>query len=194
MKRYLASLTITSLLAFGVAGCALIPGDTTDAQHGMTHDGDADTDTAASFDANDVMFAQMMLPHHQQAIDLATLAETNTTNPRILDLASRIKAAQSPEIDAMTGWLESAGVDMEMGHTMPMPGIVSEADMNAIRAASGAEFDGLFLVHMIAHHQGAIEMAKTVLATTTNDEVVALANEIITAQQAEIDEMNALLG
>ncbi|MEY4313400.1 MAG: hypothetical protein RLZZ319_909, partial [Actinomycetota bacterium] len=63
-----------------------------------------------------------------------------------------------------------------------------------IRSATGAEFDGLFLMHMIAHHQGAIDMATNVLTTSTNDEVITLANNIITSQQAEIDEMNALLG
>ncbi len=195
MRKLVAPFALASLLVVGLAGCVIVPGQTTDAQHGgMMNDGDSDSDTSSSFDMNDVMFAQMMIPHHEQAVELATLAEANTTNPKILDLASRIKSAQAPEIEQMKGWLDSAGAGMDMNHSMPMAGIVSEKDMATIRNAMGAEFDGLFLVHMIAHHQGAIDMAKDVVETSTNDEVITLANNIITSQQAEIDEMNALLG
>ncbi|MEY4313170.1 MAG: hypothetical protein RLZZ319_679, partial [Actinomycetota bacterium] len=109
MRKIVAPLALASLLTVGLAGCIILPGQTTDAQHGMMNDGDADTDSVAAFDMNDVMFAQMMIPHHEQAVELATLAESNTTNPKILDLASRITSAQAPEIELMKGWLESAG-------------------------------------------------------------------------------------
>lgn len=148
------------------------------------------------FDANDVMFAQMMIPHHSQAVELATLAESNTTTPAIRDLAARIKGAQQPEIDLMTAWLVAAGamVDAHGAHGMSMPGLVSGADMAALEQATGVEFDALFLTHMIQHHDGAIVMANDVLATTANDDVAALATAIVAAQTAEIADMYALLG
>jgi uncharacterized protein (DUF305 family) len=151
---------------------------------------------SSDFDAADVMFAQMMIPHHSQAVELASLAEANTTNPVILDLASRIKGAQQPEIDTMTAWLATAGSSaVDHGsHGMSMPGMVSAADMAALEKATGSEFDALFLSHMIQHHEGAIDMANDVLATTKNDDVAALATAIVAAQTAEIDEMYALLG
>lgn len=142
---------------------------------------------------NDIMFAQMMIPHHEQAVELATIAQSNTTNPAILDLADRIANAQQPEIDLMTSWLEESGAGLDMGHAMHMPGIVSDADMATIRAAMGDEFDRLFLTHMIAHHQGAIDMANDVLNTTSNADVTLLANSIVAAQSEEIAEMTALL-
>jgi uncharacterized protein (DUF305 family) len=148
------------------------------------------------FNGADTMFAQMMIPHHSQAVELATLAESNTTTPAILDLAARIKGAQQPEIDAMTAWLAAAGA-MEGGHGahgMSMPGLVSDADMAALEQATGAEFDALFLTHMIQHHDGAIAMANDVLATTANDDVAALGTAIVAGQTAEIAEMYALLG
>jgi uncharacterized protein (DUF305 family) len=195
MNKIVAPILLGSLVATALAGCVLVTGQTTQAQHSMMGgDSDTDTDGAKAFDMNDVMFAQMMIPHHEQAVELATLAETHTTNPKILDLAARIKAAQAPEISQMRGWLKTAGMGMSGSDNMAMPGLVSDADMATIKAASGAKFDKLFLVHMIAHHEGAITMANDVLKTSTNDEVISLAKTIVTSQQAEIDEMKALLG
>ena len=193
MRTKIVSISLAGLLALGLGGCTLNLGGTDSTQHGMM-DGDNDTEnTASAFDMNDVMFAQMMIPHHEQAVELATLAESNTTDATILNLAGRIKAAQQPEIDLMQSWLDDADAGMTMSHDMNMPGIVSDADMAAIRAAKDGDFDRLFLTHMIAHHQGAIEMAKDVLKTSKNAEVIALANSIITSQTTEIEEMQAML-
>jgi uncharacterized protein (DUF305 family) len=166
----------------------------------MNHGGhgsmSSDEDASGPYSDDELMFAQMMIPHHSQAVELATLAESNTTTPAILDLAARIKGAQQPEIDAMTAWLAAAGA-MEGGHGahgMSMPGLVSDADMAALEQATGAEFDALFLTHMIQHHDGAITMANDVLATTANDDVAALGTAIVAGQTAEIAEMYALLG
>lgn len=188
MKRIFAVLATVAVISLGVTGCVVGLGDETVAQ---TDGGSA---TTSSFDHTDIMFAQMMIPHHTQAVELATLALANTTTPAILDLAGRIAAAQQPEIDLMTSWVESSGMSMDMGSDMTMPGLVSDSDMEIIRAAMGTDFDALFLTDMIAHHEGAIVMAKDVLATTKNAEVTALANAIITSQSAEIQEMYALLG
>jgi uncharacterized protein (DUF305 family) len=166
-----------------------------------------------TFNDSDVMFAQMMIPHHQQAVQMAALAPTRANDGEVKELAAHIVAAQQPEIATMTGWLSAwgkpvptmtGGMDMGssdmggMGHgaTMsvgPMPGMMSDADMTALTAAKGADFDRQFCKLMIAHHQGAISMAKTLLAQGANVEAKTIAQQIVTGQQAEIDTMNNIL-
>ncbi|MEY3310341.1 MAG: hypothetical protein RL107_477 [Actinomycetota bacterium] len=199
MNKSVAPIALTAVLALTLGGCSsdlfgfLNQGGETQAQHSTSSPAPT---FAQPFDANDVMFAQMMIPHHSQAVELAALAEANTTTPAILDLASRIDGAQHTEIHTMEDWLAAAGspIDGHGTHGMSMPGLVSDADMAALEQATGTEFDTLFLSHMIAHHEGAITMANDVLATTVNDDVRALATAIVAAQTAEIDEMSALLG
>ncbi|MBJ7434092.1 MAG: DUF305 domain-containing protein [Microbacteriaceae bacterium] len=195
MNKLVAPIALSAVLALSLGGCSsdlfgfLNQGGETQAEKPTTVPG-------STFDMNDVMFAQMMIPHHSQAVELAALAEANTTTAAILDLAARIKGAQQPEIDTMTAWLAAAGSSaVDHGsHGMSMPGMVSDADMAMLEQATGAEFDALFLAHMIQHHEGAIDMANDVLATTANDEVAALATAIVAAQTAEIAEMTGLLG
>lgn len=147
----------------------------------------------------DVMFAQMMIPHHREAVEMAELASTRSAGAEVKELADNIKAAQQPEIDAMSGWLQewgekvpAPGEDMSaMGHSMP--GDMSEADMAALRAASGADFDKQFLTMMIAHHEGAIQMADEHLASGANDAAKTLSRAILTTQQAEIVTMKGML-
>ena len=133
------------------------------------------------------MFAEMMIPHHQQAIEMSDLALKNSTNPEVLALAQEIKDAQAPEIEQMKSW--GASSMAHMGHMMD--GMLSDEEMSAL-AASGSEFDRLFLEGMIKHHEGAIEMAEMVI-DSKNAEVAALANAIIEAQRAEIATMKELL-
>ncbi len=198
MNKSLAPLALVSSLVLVLGGCTNgmfgSPNPSGELPAPITES--AAPQFAQPFDANDVMFAQMMIPHHSQAVELATLAESNTTTPAIRDLAARIKGAQQPEIDEMTAWLAAAGaMEGDHGaHGMSMPGIVSDSDMAALEQATGAEFDALFLTHMIQHHDGAIAMANDVLATTANDVVSALGTAIVAAQTAEIAEMYALLG
>ena len=141
------------------------------------------------FSAEDVMFAEMMIPHHEQAIVMSDIALANTTNPEVLQLANQIKDAQAPEIEIMKSW---PGVDSmaHMGHMMD--GMLSDAEIEALRAATGGEFDRLFLEGMIKHHQGAIEMAQDVI-DSENSEVAELAKSIIAAQEDEIARMQELL-
>jgi len=138
------------------------------------------------------MFAQMMIPHHRQAIDMSLLAQTRTTNPEILALADAIRSAQGPEIDQMSRWLTNAGASMDMGHSMHMDGVLSDDDMSALDRASGAEFDRLFLQGMIGHHQGAITMANMIM-DSANPEVATLGKNIVTSQSQEIELMKRLL-
>lgn len=182
MRTILLPLALAAGLATGLAGCGTLGGAPA-----------AEVSQQSTLDANDVMFAQMMIPHHEQAVELASLATTNTSNPLVLDLAARIAAAQQPEIDLMTTWLEESGNAIDMGHAMHMPGVVSDDDMATIRASRDGAFDELFIALMIAHHDGAIEMAEDVLGSSENESVIALATAIVAAQTAEIAEMNALL-
>ncbi|MBI4939576.1 MAG: DUF305 domain-containing protein [Actinobacteria bacterium] len=148
----------------------------------------------------DVEFAQGMIPHHEQAIEMADLALKNASSAQVKDLATQIKAAQDPEIQTMRGWLKTwgaeedmAGMDhsgMDMGG---MPGTMSDDDMKKLGAAKGAEFDRMWLQLMIAHHQGALTMANQELATTADPKVKTLAEAIVSGQTKEIDTMKGLL-
>ena len=158
------------------------------------------SDSAAHNDA-DVAFVQGMLPHHEGALAMAQLADGRASDPRVIDLADRIEAAQGPEIETMTGWLEEWGEPLPeenmggMDHGsggMDMEGM-SEEDMSALDSASGAEFDRMFLEMMIPHHQGAVDMAETEIADGSNPDAVDMAREIVESQTAEIEEMQTLL-
>ncbi|MFZ9226239.1 MAG: DUF305 domain-containing protein [Candidatus Nanopelagicaceae bacterium] len=146
-------------------------------------------DSLSQYSKADINFAEMMIPHHEQALEMVALAQTNTTNPDILALAEQIRGAQEPEIVLMKSW---PGVDASthMGHTMS--GMLSESEIEKLGAARGAEFDRLFLEGMIKHHEGAIEMAKEVV-DSKNQSVMKLAEWIVTVQALEIDTMKELL-
>lgn len=146
----------------------------------------------------DVAFTREMISHHRQAIVMAQLAEDRAADPRVLDLAGRIRASQAPEIDTFLGWLADWGVaggmgpgGGGMGHGGD--GMMSPGDMQALMAASGEEFDRLFLEQMIEHHAGAVEMAETEIADGRDPDVIELAGTIRDSQTAEIEEMEQLL-
>jgi uncharacterized protein (DUF305 family) len=156
---------------------------------------------AAEFNDADVMFAQSMIPHHEQAVQMAdlALAPGAGASREVVALAERIQGAQEPEIEQMTGWLQQWGAPVEMdmsdGHDMgSMEGMMSDADLERLGGLSGAEFDETWMEAMIAHHEGAIAMAEDVKADGASPDVRVLADAIITGQQAEIDEMRSLLG
>jgi uncharacterized protein (DUF305 family) len=179
--------------------------------------GDSDTDSASTDSAStestteehnaaDVSFAQGMIPHHRQAVEMAQLAAERASSPEVTDLATRIDQAQQPEIDTLTGWLESwgeqvpededgeemAGMDHD-GHDMS-GGMAGEQGMTELENASGEEFDAIFLELMIEHHEGAVSTAETERAEGAYAPATEMAEDIVTSQSAEIDEMNALLG
>ncbi|MEU7875520.1 DUF305 domain-containing protein [Dactylosporangium sp. NPDC049140] len=167
----------------------------------------------------DAMFVRMMIPHHEQAVEMATLAQMKATDPDVKQLAAKISTEQKAEIATMKGWLAAWGQpttmpscpgmhcmpsDMMPNGTMPggmmpsgMPttsGMMSSADMAKLKAATGAEFDKLFLQMMITHHEGAIMMAQAELAHGTNPNAKALAASIVKTQQAEIAAMQQMAG
>ncbi len=181
----------------------------------------ADVPESAEFNAADVDFASGMIPHHAQALVMVDMAEGRDISPETADLMERIEAAQAPEIEQMTGWLEDwdqpvpdlgdmsgmgSGDMSDMDHSdmdmddmddmtgmTGMTGMMSAEDMADLEAAQGSAFEQMWLSMMIEHHEGAVEMAEVEVAEGEYDEAVALAEEIIEAQEAEIAEMEALL-
>lgn len=150
----------------------------------------------SDFSANDLMFAAMMIPHHEQAVELSELAASRSENPDVLALAEQIRAAQAPEIDQMRVWLglgPSDSVPDMAGHNHgSMGGMLSTEQLAELKAASGAEFDRLFLSGMIAHHEGAIDMVD-MIRSSSNNEARELGEAIVSSQTAEIAQMRQLL-
>jgi uncharacterized protein (DUF305 family) len=157
------------------------------------------TGQPAGYNADDVAFATNMIPHHQQAVDLAALAPDRSSNPGLVALANQISAAQQPEINVMkvflVQWNENPDTNSgHTGHGSTMQGMVDPATMAKLQSLDGAEFDTLWLQSMISHHQGAIEMAKAEIANGDNVDAKSLADNIVATQQAEIGQMKQLLG
>jgi uncharacterized protein (DUF305 family) len=154
-----------------------------------------------------------MIPHHQQAVQMAQMAVTRAQDPKVKELATKIAAEQAPEIRTMVGWLHAWGKPVPTG--MPgmmsptprmtggsqtpamsspsMPGMMSQQEMAQLMAARGPGFDRMFLQMMIRHHQGAVQMAKTELAAGVNPAAKKLAHKIETRQTAEIAQMQRML-
>jgi len=156
------------------------------------------------FNDADVMFAQMMIPHHEQAIVLAEIAENPTSgaSPEVTSLAAQIKSAQGPEVELMKSFLtqwdepvvDPGSMDHgSMDHGSKMKGMLSVEELAKLSTLSGKVFDKEWMLAMIAHHEGAIEMAQTVEQSGKNLEVQALAKTIISDQQVEIDQMKSML-
>jgi uncharacterized protein (DUF305 family) len=157
-------------------------------------------DPAGDASAADAMFAQMMIPHHEQAVVMADLAPTRAQDPQIIELATEIKGAQQPEIDQMAAWLEEWGVPRLAGDeamaahgSHGMSGMLTDEQLAELEASSGTDFDQLFAQLMIEHHEGAIEMANAVV-DSSDPRVAQLAQQIIRTQEAEIEQLRPLAG
>lgn len=186
-----AAATLTAALA----ACSSTPSSTAPGMdHGMSSNTVATT--APDGRAGDVMFAQMMIPHHQQAVQMAEIAlAKQDVSGEVRELAEAIKQAQDPEIQTMTAWLakwEASTTTGGMDHGSADSGMMSQADMEALEQAAGKAFDEQWVSMMIAHHEGAVDMANEVLATTQDSEVRALANAVVKAQTEEIVTMKAM--
>jgi uncharacterized protein (DUF305 family) len=144
------------------------------------------------FSGADIMFAQMMIPHHEQALLMSELARTRSENLEVKNLAEQIFAAQTPEIAQMKTWLEKTKSGMSMGHDMGMNGMLSDEEIQNLKDAKGKSFDRLFLEGMINHHEGAIHMAEMII-DSDNQEVKKLGLSIQSSQQKEIELMKELL-
>ena len=152
---------------------------------GMTNE-----ERSSEYSSDELMFAQMMIPHHEQAVTMSELALENTTNQDVIALATAIRDAQGPEIKQMQGWLDGKS-DSHM-HDMEMGGMLTEAELKELASLKDAAFDQMFLTAMIAHHEGALDMV-SMIEDSTKAEVKKLYNNIVTSQSAEIETMKALL-
>lgn len=204
VRRGTALLTAVAL-SFGLAAC----GDDSDGGSNAS-----DEQTASNgdvFNDADIRFATDMIPHHAQAIEMVTLADTRTLDPEVRQLADSIRAAQAPEVETMVDWLTAWGQEIpetsldhaNAGHDMDdmpsmqssdMPGMMSDDDLDELADASDADFQDMWLEMMREHHQGAVDMAKTEQAEGKFPDAVSLAEAIETAQVAEIEQIEQLLG
>jgi uncharacterized protein (DUF305 family) len=148
----------------------------------------------------DVMFAQMMIPHHEQAVVMADFALQSATDPQLIELAQEIKDAQDPEIDLMKSWLDAWGIPMmpadqamQAHGSHGMQGMLGDDQLDQLENARGEEFDRLFATYMIEHHVGAVAMAQDVLKDGKDPAVAMLAREIIATQEKEILQLQAFL-
>ncbi|MGW1428726.1 DUF305 domain-containing protein [Streptomyces sp. NPDC002431] len=207
-RRTLAAVGTAAVLALALTACGSSD-DSSDGSSmpGMDHGSPSASAPAAAgtFNDADVEFAQQMIPHHQQAIEMARLADGRAADAEIKKLASAIEDAQDPEINTMKGWLTSWGKplpDASMGD-MPgmdhgsdgagMPGMMSDKEMDGLEAARGKDFDRKFAQLMIGHHEGAVTMAEKEQKDGRNADAKKLAEAVVTAQTAEIEQMNKIL-
>ena len=183
--RWMGALAVASTLAV------------TDCTAGTTVTAPTPTQSAETFTSADVMFAMMMIPHHEQAVAMSdVLLGKDSIDTRVRELAEGIRAAQQPEIELMESWLDEWGMDEfgDMGRMTPGAGMMmSEMDMSALEDASGADAERVFLEEMIVHHEGAIQMSRALLEAGSNPDARVLAEEIIVDQTDEITLMRDLL-
>ena len=188
-SRGLAGLALATAAAFALSACAMTM------PMGDTGDGDQN--------AADVMFVQMMIPHHEQAVEMSEMIlAKDGVDPEVVALAEQIRAAQDPEIDLMEQWLSVWGLSSMSGMEGMdhggmdhggMDGMMSDEQMAELQSADGATGATMFLELMIEHHVGAVEMAEQVIDDGRDADVRALAEEMIVGQSAEITTMRELL-
>ena len=157
------------------------------------HDHMGSTSTNSNYTGADIMFLQMMIPHHQQAIDMSNLALKISSNEELRALAKTIATDQAAEIIQMRNWLNEAGASEDPGHSMSgMGGMLSDDELKKLNNASGSEFDKLWLTGMINHHDGAIHMSNMIL-DAQNLEIKAFGEAIVKTQSAQIEQMKNML-
>lgn len=141
---------------------------------------------------NEIMFAQMMIPHHEQAISMSEIAFKKSRNQAILKLSNQIKSLQGTEKSQLAYWLKATDSSMTMDHDMQMSGMLTTKELASLKLLTGTQFDRGFLQLMIKHHQGALEMLD-LISDSKNAEAKALAKAIKSAQSREITSMKLLL-
>lgn len=212
---------IALISVVGVAGLTLAACGNDDDTHGADHGSKAsatatepagDSPAPGAFSNADAMFAQMMIPHHEQAVEMSELADGRAKDAEIRSLATAIEQAQDPEIQKMKSWLKAWGKPVSGGsasgtdHGMPgmdhgsgssdgsgMAGMMSAKDMKELTAAKGTDFDRKFAQLMIGHHNGAIEMAENEQKNGKNTTAKKLAEDVVKNQAAEVAQLKKIL-
>jgi len=185
-KPVIAGL-VALIMVMALTGCSK------DASKGMDHEGHSSM-ASGELSSDDIMFLQMMIPHHQQAIDMSDLALTKSADSELLALAKDIRDEQAAEIVKMKAWLDKAGADLDPGHSMGhgMGGMLSDSELAALEAATGKSFDLLWLKGMTGHHDGAIDMA-AMIEDAENAEIKSFGQAIVSAQSAQNKQMAAMI-
>jgi uncharacterized protein (DUF305 family) len=202
LTRVVAVLTCLAAAAMFVSACSKAPPD---ADTGPKRDQQPMiTGEPPGHNAADIAFATNMIPHHQQAVDMSALVADRSSNAEVQKLASDISSAQGAEVQTfkvlLVQWEENpdlttgGGNGGQGGGMHGMQGMVDDATMARLTSLQGDEFDQLWLQSMIGHHQGAIAMAKAETADGANVDAKSIAQNIVTTQQAQIDQMSQLLG
>ena len=204
MNKKLFGLSTTALAAaLALAGCSAgsgsgAAGTSAPGSSSASAAASATTPAAGEHNAADTMFARMMIPHHAQAVEMSDMMLKKQDIPaEVTALATRIKAAQGPEIAKMTGWLNNWNEPTQVpsGHSMDgsMDGMMGGADLKKLDAARGTDAAKLFLTQMTAHHEGAVKMAQTETTGGKYPDAVRLSKDIVASQETEIQEMRDLL-
>ena len=183
------------LLAAAVVSLSVNRSDTTNVMgSGSGHMGHGSSSSSnANYTGADIMFLQMMIPHHQQAIDISNLALKSSQDPELIELAKIIARDQAAEIKQMKAWLTDAGASEDMGHSMDgMGGMLNDDELAALSAATGKEFDVLWLKGMTEHHDGAIHMTQ-MIEDAQNADIKVFGTKVIKDQSEQIDQMKKML-
>jgi uncharacterized protein (DUF305 family) len=187
-------LGVIVLLAAAVVSLSVNRSDNNVMSNSSGHMGHGSSSSSnANYTGADVMFLQMMIPHHQQAIDISNLAMKNSQDPELLALAKIIARDQAAEIKQMKVWLKDSGASEDMGHSMDgMGGMLNDDDLAALSAATGKEFDTLWLKGMTEHHDGAIHMTQ-MIEDAQNADIKAFGTKVIKDQSEQIAQMKKML-
>ena len=173
-----------------------MPGRLGDGMKGKERNGSAKMDHhsshgSADLTGADIMFLQMMIPHHQQAIDISDLALTKGEDAELLALAKNIRDEQAAEIVKMKAWLEEANASSH-SDSHSMDGMLSDSELAALKKASGKSFDVLWLKAMTGHHTGAIDMT-AMIENAKSAEIKSFGEGIVASQSAQNKAMAAMI-
>ncbi|HEX9087507.1 MAG TPA: DUF305 domain-containing protein [Arthrobacter sp.] len=195
MKKTLTLSAAALAAVIALTGCSTGSSSGGSSMPGMDHStSPAPAAGNADHNGSDAMFAQAMIPHHTQAVEMSgMILKKQGIDARVTALATRIKAAQAPEIEKMTGWLKGWNEPTQAPGGHSMTGMMSGEDLTKLDAAQGTEAARLFLSQMIAHHEGAVEMANAEVRSGSNPEAIQLGKAIAASQTGEIQEMKDLL-
>jgi uncharacterized protein (DUF305 family) len=199
MTKRAASALVVSVVLFGGPSLALSQGGGMKGMPGMDMGHEIVIPKGALYTRADVEFMQGMIAHHSQAIVMSRLAESHGANPQVLKLSNKIDQSQVPEIRIMQSWLarnKQFAPDTSSWHDVMMAGMLTTEQLKQLDAAKGVEFDRAYLRLMIQHHAGALKMVDDLFNTSLAGQEIdvnVFANDVVTAQTAEIGIMQRLL-
>ncbi|GAA3234692.1 DUF305 domain-containing protein [Pseudonocardia petroleophila] len=197
MRRALA----VSVAVLALAGCGaapdgprvVVPGAPGEPARVMSGTEAAQRRSPVPVSPADVAFVERMVPHHEQALEMAALAPARSADPGVRAMAERIAGVQGPEIAVLRAWLARQDPRSAHGDHTGMPGTATPAQLDELAAATGPAFDRLFVALMIAHHEGALAMAAQVRTAGTDLFVAAFADDVVATQSADVDRLRGLL-